>query len=77
MFKCIAPFPNVIERTFELSELNVPVIKLLLARFIVPAVNVVAPVTVPDPDIVEVPPAMLIVNAAIVLLASARVPVPK
>ena len=42
----IFPVPKLIERTFELVELNVPVVKVNPPKSNVPAVNVYVPVAV-------------------------------
>ena len=62
-----------------LVELNIPVVKLNPPKSKVPLVNVVVPVATRDNaefDMLVVPPTLLTVSAAIVLLLGVIVPVP-
>ena len=68
-------FDPVIERAYG-PELANDALVILYAEDILPAVNVIAPVTVSIPAIVNTPPGPLNVNAAIVLPLVVRVAVP-
>jgi len=71
------PVLNVIDLVLVLVDANIPVANVNPANANVPAVNVVVPVATKDKASAKVVvPALLIVNAAIVLVTEVIVPVP-